>query len=685
MSYHYHFKGTFYFRKNINKRYLINRTKNLIYRRSLKLCVDEYYYSFLAKNNDTLDKLCKYINANLTRELMKRQMDVPDINGYIQKLTNEYKKEAMIENSILEEKRIADLEYIDENGLHPGYLLQSISRKYKEIDTQYRNLSNSAETQRLGVEIVKHSNISNEDILKIPADKLIHFYEMLIKRERNVLENDLKRYVERNLFEFRQLFSYDATEEEQISEAFFNYLQLIKKNKPSVDYVNLIENYKQQKSDSFIISSTPETILQEFTNEEPKEIVEDLVSVDELIDDFIYRKKFAKNKANSYRNSLRFLKEFLNGDGKNHKKISIKRITLKDIEKFNSLLVNCMPKNKGIKDLTIFELVKLRERKNAPRMMKNSAHIIETQIKGFWKDLSNNIYKYLDPSLFDKLYFVQTLQELKEDLNQIDPVPRAIFEHEAQMIINTSFKQENLKKILLDDPKKMYSFLFSFLLGLRIGEFITIKISDIKVQEKNNQRIYYIWLNEDDNLQDLKNQNAHRNIIIPELLIDLGFLNYVEKRMNRDKKWLWDFPEKSQSASLSMFWQREFEKLFPNDVLTKENRPYNYIYYRSFRKNFVEKNLSENSEKYNTDQNKKRLQGHEPENSSAKPYLGRLEPFIGKHILDAFGNYNLDFEELKSNVKSFYKEIKRDLDIQQAHSGEWSIKSYVKVKRGRKT
>lgn len=606
MSYNYHFKGTYYFRKNINKKFLINRENNLIYRRSLKLCVDEHYYSFLSKNKDILDKLCSYININLTRKLMEDKMDVGDINRFISKLCNEYKKEALIENSILEEKRIADLEYIDKDGLHQGYLIQAISKKYKELDMQFQNLRDEEQTQKLGIEIVKHSNISSDDILKIPANKLIHFYETLIKKERNVLENDIRRYVERNLFEFRQLFTFGKDEEEQVQEAYFNYLGLIKKNKPSVNYTKLIEKYKNVETEETIDkNATTESIFEQFTNIEnnntQNDVLDTKLSIYELIEDYIKRKKLSEKKSNTYRNSLRFFAEFLEGDGKAHKKVAIEDLNLEDIERFQKLLIECIPKDKSINHLTLFELVELRKKTNGRRMMKHSANVIETQIKSFWKDFCKNVYKHKDPTLFEKLYFVQTLQELKEDLGEIDPVPRPVFEHEVQTIIDETFKKDQLKKVLLDDPKKLYSFLFAYLLGVRIGEFITIKLSDIKVQEKENQRIYYIWLNEDDNLQDLKNQNAHRNIIIPELLIDLGFLNYVEKRIKRGKKWLWEFPEKTLSGSLSMFWQRELKKLFPKDVLTKTNRPYNYIYYRSFRKNFIEKNLSENSEKYNTD------------------------------------------------------------------------------------
>ena len=109
--------------------------------------------------------------------------------------------EKYIVSSELEDKRIEALKYIDEdNKLHAGFHLQALTVKFKEIDEQYSDFSDKQITQKLAMEIIKRSNISIEKIFKeIPADKLINFYEILIKNEREVLKNDIKLYIKRNL------------------------------------------------------------------------------------------------------------------------------------------------------------------------------------------------------------------------------------------------------------------------------------------------------------------------------------------------------------------------------------------------------------------------------------------------------------------------------------------------------
>ncbi len=51
---------------------------------------------------------------------------------------------------------------------------------------------------------------------------------------------------------------------------------------------------------------------------------------------------------------------------------------------------------------------------------------------------------------------------------------------------------------------------------------------------------------------------------------------------------------------------------------------------------------------------------------------------MGKNILDSFGDYNLNLEKLKNDVKDYYKIIKRDLDIKDDNT--WRNVSVAKPK-----
>ena len=93
--------------------------------------MDKDFYYYLEVHKTELDKILDYINIKLTKKLKERVMvDSIDIDQYIITLCEEYKKLACIENSILEEKRIKDFEYIDEGGvLREGFHLQALTIK----------------------------------------------------------------------------------------------------------------------------------------------------------------------------------------------------------------------------------------------------------------------------------------------------------------------------------------------------------------------------------------------------------------------------------------------------------------------------------------------------------------------------------------------------------------------------
>ena len=108
---------------------------------------------------------------------------------------------------------------------------------------------------------------------------------------------------------------------------------------------------------------------------------------------------------------------------------------------------------------------------------------------------------------------------------------------------------------------------------------------------------------------------------------------------------------------------------------------YNVVQSRSFRKNFVEFALGIRYIKEHSTENAKRIIGH-TEGTISETYLGRIEPAIGKNILDSFGDYNLNLEKLKNDVKDYYRIIKRDLDIKDDNT--WRNVSVAKPKRGRR-
>lgn len=697
MAYSYYFKNTYYFRKIIHRKYLKDRTKNLNYRRSLKLCMDKDFYYFLSNKQDELDKILEFINYKVTEKLKEgRFLDSTDINNYIEEVCATYREEACIENSILEEKRIKDLEFIDENGMQEGFHIQAITTKYKELDLQYKDFRNKEKTQKIGMEILKRSNISIEKILEeITADKLLDFYEILIKNERLVLTNDIKTYIKRNLFQFYPLVpSHIKEDNEKVEEAHYQYLTLVSEKPKQKNYLEFIkENGLKQTQNSSVYADFKgiseedlvSKILGALNEKEQKNSEDSAIDIDNLIEKYINYRKSSENIQKREKTSLGYLKDFLTGDGDKYKAKKLQDLDITDVDNLEKLFSETTTKQKKEnRNKTLFQLVKYRETNlDAPRYKNNTMDMMQFDVKNFWSFVCKYIKTDLNSDLFKGFNPLSEIQNKKYENNTEDRELRLFSQDELQTFVNEVYSPKKIKKILMDSPKNFYSFLFGFMLGTRIAEFTYIRLEDIKVQEKNGKKIYYIWLNENISPQSLKNQNAHRNIIIPEPLIDLGFLNYIELRHKRGKEWLWDFP-KSGYGSISTFYQRHINKLFPNAADTEENRLkcVNVIQLRSLRKNFAEIVSSNRKVSEHTPENSKRMLGHS-EGTSTGTYLGRLEPFTAKAILDSFEDYDLDLETLKISIKDYFKEIKRDLDFIE-DSNNWFEKSRVKPKKGRK-
>lgn len=698
MAYCYYFKNSYYFRKMIHHKHLKDRTTYLNYRRSLRLCVDDYFYYYLENNKQELDKILDFINFKLTKKLQEgNELEVVEINKYIEDVCIEYKKLACIENSDLEKKRIDALEYIDENGMHHGFHLQALTAKFKELDDQYKNFTNKEITQKLGMEIIKRSNINIENVMKeITADKLIDFFEILIKNEREVLKNDIKTYIKRNLIQFHPLIpSYVVEEGHKVEEALYQYLDLVSQNPKQKNYLEFIKknSIKHEQPTKGMIpldKINPDELLfmikEELAKEEKQKALETTLNIDLLIEKYTKFREASEGISAREKNSLALFADYLKGNGKEYKAKTLEELTDDDVMLFEELLVESAPRDSvEARDKNLFELVDYRLDKELLRYFDNTIEMMSFDIKNFWKYVCKFINKKLNPELFDGFNPLFKIRQLKLNDDEQDRQIRAFKLRELQEFVDKIYNEKDIKKILMDSPRNFYSFFFGLTTGTRIGEFTYMRVEDVRVQEKNGVRAYYVYLNEDTKPQSLKNKNAHRNICIPKTLIDLGFLNYVDKRKRRGKEWLWDFP-KTGYGSISTFYQRHIKKLFPEYADTKKNREkrqknFNVVQLRSLRKNFAEYIFSETGVKEHTTENAKRLIGH-AEGSTTATYLGRIEPIKGKMILDNFEDYDLDLIRLKNDVESYYKVIKRDLDIED--NNDWMVKSRVKPTKGRK-
>lgn len=616
-----------------------------------------------------------------------------DIIEFINDITNDYYKKAIIENSTLEIKRIEALEYINENGVQQGYGIQALSKEYKTVLTQYDNLDNTDKTFELGSKIVKRSNITKEQLLEIKPDQLVLFYEMLIKAEKSVLENDIKLYIARNLHQFTPLISDMQSEQNtKVEEAFYDFISIIRDNKSQIDYLNFIQKKKNDKKITSYQGHTTEELLQLMLDKQKvmdeEKLLNTKTDLSIFVDKFISFKKYTDKRGKASKRSIQLFIDFVKGNGKEYKTKNISELTIDDMLEFEQLLIEIKIRTKAkiFNNVTLFDLVEMRLEDGTARMSEETVNGIESYIKDFWLYIAKHHKNaQIDRDLISILNCKSALREKKEDNNETTAYLRSFAISEINIFIEKVYSIKKLKKILLSSPRNFWLFILGLLTGMRHEESLLINIDDIKMQIKDDKKYYYIYLNEDQKYQHLKNRNAHRNIPITDLLISLGFLDYVKKRKNSGYDSLFYFTKTGASAS-NAFYQRHLQALFPDVIFNNENKNKglieSYIQYRSLRKNFSNFLFEETLTKSDTDENKHRLMGHTMGGQKGR-YLGRLEPFKAFNIMNAIDFENeINFNIIKETTSNFYSNT-TDLDW-ISEEFKWNKNSKVKPKRGRK-
>lgn len=685
-------RGSLYFRKRISHKYLVNGKKNVEIKKAFKPVTKKYYHILLS-NHKELAKLSSYLNDRIDIFLKhKGKVEMIDIIEYIHDLCDEYYKQAVIENSSLEIQRVKELEYINENGVQQGYSIQALAREYKTIVTQYDNLDNTQKTIDIGSRIVKRSNITKEQLLEIKPDQLISFYEMLIKAEKAVLENDIKLYISRNLHQFISLIT-DMSQDKfsKNEEAFYEMLIIIRENEPQIDYLNFILKKKKENVSIFggmTKEELYENIMQQLKIQEKNKVLNTETKLSALVDSFISFKKHTDKRAQAARRNIKLFTDFIEGNGKEYKAKNIEELTVEDLFEFEKLLIEIKARTKAKKfdNVTLFDLVKMRKEDKSARIGTETIVGIEGYIKDFWR----YIVKYkknikVDKEVITALRCKAALEEVMEANQEESANIRSFTINEINTFLTDTYSQKKLKKILLSQPRNFWLFILGLLTGMRHEESLLIALDDIKMQIQDNKKYYYIYLNENKAYQHLKNQNAHRNIPITQLLISLGFLDYINKRKANGYSTLFNFTKTGATAS-NAFFQRHLEKLFPNSILNDKNKNMgiigSYIQFRSLRKNFSNFLFEEDRSSFDTVANKEKIMGHYVGGEKGR-YMGRLEPFKAFNVLNAinFGEH-INFNVIKETTSNFYDNTTELNWITE--ESMWNKASNVKRKRGRR-
>ncbi len=733
-SYYYEFKGHYYFRKRLSKNIIKNASKDMNFRKSLaKLCTD---YKIIKNKKDIIVKLTKYLNEQLSLYIkLKGIITIEEITVYIQDLCNQYFKEAIIEYSELEDLRNEDLQIIDSDKVIEGHTINAIAKEWLNVNQITKKLNNEDIVIQKAKKIIKRSNITTEQILEIPDNQRFNFYIILIKSEKQILENDMRLYISRNLNEFHTLIdtsSYTLTNEQKTEKILFKVLDLILENPDESDYINLIK----QQSKEFIPSSfnrkenfnamieQTKSISQEktenFKNENLFDIIDDVI--EEYFDD---TNKISHKSKKPLKYIIRFFKDYLKKN--NFTSNNISNFDKKNIKEFVELFCHLPIGNKKYTNETLYTLNDIRVEEKINRIQLSSMKPYSTEFRNIWKCFCSDTRLNTNPLLLDKINFLNTLQKYKEIDGEDTHEVSEFKVEDINGFINFAYSYEKLKVILRDSPYNFYSFIIGLLCGCRMNEIMALRFEEnLRVYEKNDQRYFYFHLNEDHKQLSLKNTNAHRNIVIPKLLIELGFLNYINKRHTRDKETIFNFTYNNNAKACGAaraFFSRNFKTYFDNkEIIAKqEAKEEGFKYkktdnsktqFRSLRKTFSDKLSSHNYSKNDTELNKKRLIGHS-EGTETQKYAGRIEPSIAFEILNSFDwseiniNPPLPHKEklkikdkddnedkkspdkiipsLKTNIEKYYNDINEsilyDLPWLKNHNEDWKVVSTLKSKK----
>ena len=706
--YYYEFKGHFYFRKRLSKNVIKNASKDMIFRKSiLKICSD---YKVIKNKKDIIFNLTNYLNEQLNFYIkIKGLISIEEITLYIQDLCEKYLKEAIVEYSELEDLRNNDIQIIDSDKITEGHTINAIAKEWLTINKITKNLSNENVVIQKAKKILTRSNITKEQILEIPENDKFNFYVILLKSEKQILENDMRLYISRNLNEFNNLIdssSYSLEHKQKTEQILYKVLNLIMEYPNENDYIDLIKKQsKEYIPSSFDRSENFDNIKQQTIQESNKkenlsEKKDLLLLVDDLVNDYFRERNMYSHKSQkNLKYAIRFFKDYLIENKFNTD--NIKDFDRKHMQNFTELFANLPVGNKAYKNETLYTLNKIRVKEKIDRMQISNMKSYATAFKSFWKDFSTDPQIKIGFDLHERFNVINKLKAFKQDDDEDTAEVSEFKVEDINGFINYAYSKDKLKIILRDSPYNFYSFIIGLLHGCRMNEIMALRFKEnLKVYEKKNIRYFYFHLNENHKELSLKNPNAHRNIIIPKILIELGFLNYINKRYNR-KETIFDFTYNKDSFACGRtraYFGRKLKDYFKDkEEKRKQEAILNKIEYikdsnsaktqfRSLRKTFADKMLSQVYGKNDTELNKKRLIGH-TENTESQRYVGRLEPSIAYEIINAFDWSEINFDEIKDTVKSYYhninEEILYDLPWLNNHNEDWKIVTTFKVKKSK--
>ena len=202
-SYCFQKNELWYFRKKIP--FLLNK-KTPIYRVSLKKLLGKksYYVSLL---NASLFTITNYINNQVELLFLEvGSLSLEELNDYVIELLQKYEQKAIIRDNNyvgdigkeikeIEKLRFNALSYFDDSGTQfGGHTKIALQKELDELRLAY-DTDNVGLYRKKARDILNRQNIiTQEEISKIPENMILTFEENLVKKEMEVILQDINNY-----------------------------------------------------------------------------------------------------------------------------------------------------------------------------------------------------------------------------------------------------------------------------------------------------------------------------------------------------------------------------------------------------------------------------------------------------------------------------------------------------------
>lgn len=599
-SYCYERRGMWYFRKKIP--FLLNK-KTPIYRVSLKKLLGKksYYISLL---NASLFTITNYINNQVELLFLEvESVSLEELNDYVIGLLQKYEERAIIKDNNyvgsigtevkeIEKLRFKALSYFDDKGTEfGGHTKIALQKELDELRLAY-DTDNVGLYRKKARDILNRQNIiTQEEISKIPENMILTFEENLVKKEMEVILQDINNYD--NLLNKKGVVNAS------------NDLASFLENNPELN--QLLENMKQKLS-----------------NQDHWDL---------LIDKFLNGQKKANKDIRTAEIALVQFSQIMLGDDKfDIPKRNLVDVNLDDIDKIKDIYKE-FPKleNKELKDMwrkkgILYTIAFTTSEKNNGVYKKSLLGGIRVKIKiiiQFLKDIKlyePQKYGNLNMDLWNRLHI--TLDELSEEDKAYNKANKKQFfdsKYIDSFLLNRySEKYEeisgqakrNFTRHTTASPHIFWSLALGLFTGARAEELAQLRLRDFEKVNIDNETIYYINLQiTDPKKQSLKNLASERFIPISKYLIEWGFLNFIQERINEKADYLFDLTINKDRK------RNGFQKNFNEDIKSHIKQFYpdhkgKLPSFHDLRSHFVSKFLNGKNDDVNKLIELKKLIGH---------------------------------------------------------------------------